>query len=152
MRLRGNTDLGALARELHRPQYTLEVTRRDPFTAAQPARKAAAEWVADLWQRLNIKPGAHIRRVHYVLVSQPEGTVLLPDGTAYLNAEKPYELLNTSSLDARYLRLISANDLVDRRNHEPVIYLPNDASDPELDLIGELPENELRVFDVPSLS
>ncbi len=46
--------LKALAKELGRPLFTLEVTRQDPFTADVPARRAAAEWFAELWQRFDI--------------------------------------------------------------------------------------------------
>jgi hypothetical protein len=117
--------LKALSKELGRPPFTLEVTLRDPFTAGVPARRAAAEWFAELWQRFDIQPGAHLRRIHYRLVSEEPGIVLMPDGSPFLNLDRPcFELVCTASLDARYLGLVPAGDLVDRRNDEPVIYLP----------------------------
>jgi hypothetical protein len=144
--------LVALSKELKRPLYTLEITRRDPFTAGQPARRAAAEWFVELWSRFDIQPGAHLRRIHYLLVSQEPGSVLMPDGTQYLNVDKPcYALLNTAALDARYLGLIDPEWLVDRRNAEPVIYLANDAADAELSFGGGLPDYELATFEVPRL-
>ena len=75
--------LKALAKELNRPLFTLEVLRNDPFTAGVPARKAGAEWFAALWQQ-QIKPGAHLHRIHYILVSQKK-PVLMRDGRPYEN-------------------------------------------------------------------
>ena len=142
----------ALSKELKRPLYTLEITQRDPFTAGRAGRKAEAEWFAELWQRFDIQPGAHLRRIHYRLVSQEPGIVLMPDGSPYLNLDRPcFDLLCTASLDARYLGLVLAADLVDRRNDEPVIYLPNDASDAEVTITGGLLENELNGFEIPAL-
>jgi hypothetical protein len=144
--------LKELAKDLDRPLYTLEVTQQDPFTVEAPARLARAEWFADLWQRFKFQPGAHLRRIHYVLISQPENTVLMPDGSPYLNLARPcFDLLNKASLDARYLNLVRPEWLVDRRNDDPVIYLPNDASDAELNIAGGLLENELHGFEVPQL-
>jgi hypothetical protein len=114
--------LKALAKQLGRPLYTLEVLRNDPFTAGQPARKAGAEWAAALWRRFEIKPGAHIRRVHYKIISQ-RSPVLMANGEPYINTERCEEVLNRASLDARYLGLINSSDLVDRRNAEPIINL-----------------------------
>jgi predicted nucleic acid-binding Zn ribbon protein len=113
-----------LSKELRRPLYTLEVLgKNDPFTAGVPARAAAAKWFAKLWRRFNIQPGAHLRRIHYVLISQKPGSVLMPDGTPYLNLDRPcFDTLNKASLDARYLGLIQADWLVDRRNAEPTIF------------------------------
>jgi hypothetical protein len=142
----------ALSKELKRPLYTLTVLQQDPFTAGQAGRLEAAQWFAELWHRFDIKPGAHLRRIHYLLVSQVAGSVLMPDGSNYLNLDRPcYDLLNSAALDARYLGLVPADDLVDRRNDEPVIFLPNDASDAELVSVGGLLENTLRGFEVPRL-
>src|SRR5689334_7039991 len=48
----------------------------DPFYAEQPYRKKAAEWFASWWERLNLRHGVHVRRIHYVLVSRAD--VLMP--------------------------------------------------------------------------
>jgi hypothetical protein len=114
--------LKALAEELGRPMFTLEVLRNDPFTAGQPGRKAGAEWFAQLWESLEIKPGAHLHRIHYLIVSQAE-PVLMPNGAAYENTRYCEKILERASLDARYLGLIQLTDLVDRRNEEPIINL-----------------------------
>src|SRR4051812_11043248 len=77
--------LEALAKKLGRPLYTLTVTQQDPFTADIPARKARAEWFAELWHRYNCRSGSHLRRIHYLLVSQVAGEVLMRSGSPYLN-------------------------------------------------------------------
>jgi hypothetical protein len=99
-------DISALSKELGWTKASLAILSRDPFSADKPARKRDAEWIAPLWRRFNVQPGAHLRRVHYILVSQVAGSVLMPKGLPYENKEKPFILLNASSLDARYLHLI----------------------------------------------
>jgi hypothetical protein len=115
--------LKVLAKNLARPLSTLTVTRNDPFTAGTPARRASAEWFAELWDRFDIQPGAHLRRIHYLLVSQP---VLMVDGEPYINTVFCAHVLNVASLDARFLGLVPATSLVDRKNDEPVINLDED--------------------------
>ena len=62
-----------LAVQLGRPASTLIALApdNDPFYLT-PARQAAAAWFAELWERMGAGPGMHIRRFHYMLVSQPE--------------------------------------------------------------------------------
>ena len=123
----------ALAKEHKRPLYTLEITHRDPFTAGQPARRAAAEWFAELWNRFDIQPGAHLRRIHYVLISQEPGSVTMLDGSPYLNVYRPcFDELIKAALDARYLGLIDPNGWSIGAMPSPRIYLANEASDAEL--------------------
>jgi hypothetical protein len=64
--------LKAMAKERGVPVSTLQAQSHDtdPFYAGSPARRARAEWFADLWRRMNAGPGMHIRRFHYLLVSQ----------------------------------------------------------------------------------
>jgi hypothetical protein len=116
--------LKELGKDLGRPLDTITVTRQDPFMADLPARRRDAEWFATLWERFSVQTGAHLRRVHYLLVSQPD-PVLLPNGEAYANTDKCADLLNSASLDARYLGLVDTTALVDRRNAEPYIYAPD---------------------------
>jgi hypothetical protein len=63
--------LKRLAAELDRPVTTLlaQDAGSDPFYADLPMRRLRADWFADIWDRLDIKPGAHLRRIHYRLVS-----------------------------------------------------------------------------------
>jgi hypothetical protein len=144
----------ALGKELRRPLSTLEVTRQDPFTAGQGHRRERAEWFGKkIWQRFDIQPGAHLRRIHYVLISQLLGSVKMPDGSGYLNLDRPcFDTLNKASLDARYLGLVPATDLVDRRNAEPTICEAVEAEDAALDFAGGLPAYELAGFEVPRLA
>ena len=80
----GYEQLQELADSLKRPLRSLVVLgpENDPFLAERPARLAGARWVADLYKRLNFQPGTHVRRIHYVLISQPS-PVLLCSGEPY---------------------------------------------------------------------
>jgi hypothetical protein len=110
--------LKELAAELGRPSETLIVlgSQNDPFYI-MPWRVTGAEWFEKVWQRLNCRPGAHIRRVHYMLVSQ-DPPVLMPNGAPYVNTLSCSSFLNVASKDARYLGLIALRDLTDQRNEE----------------------------------
>lgn len=92
----------------------------DPFYAEVPHREEAAHWFADIWDRLGFQHGVHLRRTHYVIVSQSD-PISKPDGTPYLNTENDWKFLGVASLAARYLGLIPADALVDRRNPDPVV-------------------------------
>src|SRR4051794_14774920 len=50
----------------------------DPFYI-RPAEQLTAEWFAELWERLAINRGSHLRRIHYRLVSTVS-PILCPDG------------------------------------------------------------------------
>jgi hypothetical protein len=91
----------------------------DPFYIT-PARQLAAEWFAGLWERFEFSKGTHLRRVHYILISNP---ISLPSGEPYENTEKCWSYLGSAGRDARYLSLIPPWDFVDRRNPEPQIFL-----------------------------
>ena len=60
-----------MSAELGRPAHTLIALApdNDPFYIT-PARRAAAEWFAELWERLGAGAGMHVRRFHYLIVSQ----------------------------------------------------------------------------------
>jgi hypothetical protein len=113
--------LKELSKELRRPLSTLTVTRRDPFAAGMPERKAKAEWFAGVWRTLHLRVGAHIRRVHYRVISVPI-PILMPSGAPFLNTEPCWEFLIEASLYARYLELVP-NFTVDRRNAPPMIHM-----------------------------
>ena len=63
--------LKQLSNDLGRPVSTLIAlaSRNDPFFIG-PRRQTEAEWFARLWKKLKIGHGAHVRRIHYLLVSQ----------------------------------------------------------------------------------
>jgi hypothetical protein len=97
----------------------------DPFLCSRPGRRlGGAEWFAELWTRLAIPDGVHLRRLHYLLVSTTG--IVCPTGEPYLNTHKCWKLLLSASADARYLDLVPADAFVDRRAGEPVIYVPTD--------------------------
>ena len=131
--------------------------KNDPFYAGQPARFERAEWFADAWQRFGFRHGAHLRRIHYVLVSQPE-PVRWPDGTPYENTETSWSHLVGASLGARYLGLIPDGVLVDRRNPEPMIFTPDFEGAPEPNVLTcggalalDIPTTDRLSFSLPYL-
>src|SRR5262245_24463636 len=90
-RPRGYDDLKALAAAERLPIQKLvaESPQADPFLAGQPAQIRDAQWFADLWERFGFGAGAHLRRVHYVLISQ-KTLIPKPDGEQYVNVLKDY--------------------------------------------------------------
>jgi hypothetical protein len=120
--------LKQLAKQLGRPLETLIVLAgaNDPFVADTPSRRASAEWLAKIWNRLDVKPGAHLRRLFYLMISQKTPIKMLT-GEPFINTEECWAVLCLASRDARYLDLIPAADLIDRRNAEPSIYFDADA-------------------------
>ncbi len=123
----GYDDVKELVASLRRPLRSLIALSpdSDPYLADRPARLATAQWVAELYERLNFKPGTHIRRIHYVLVSQPT-PVLMVNGKPYENTIRCSAILIDGARDARYLGLIPANTIIDRRNPAPTIYLTDE--------------------------
>jgi hypothetical protein len=115
-----------LAAELHRPASTLSALApaNDPFSITE-GRHAGAQWFARLWKRLDLGSGVHLRRLHYTIISQSK-PVKMSDGTPYENTQNCWQALIRASNDARYLDLVPAEDFVDRRNDEPLIYLSNE--------------------------
>jgi hypothetical protein len=113
--------LKEMALSLGRPVYTLIVqdAGADPFYAELPMRELRAHWFKEIWDRLDIQPGAHLRRVHYKLVSQSP-LIRLPrevNGTLeYINTFICWQFLGDAASDARYLGLIPCNHIVDQRN------------------------------------
>jgi hypothetical protein len=112
-RPRDHAGLTALAEQLGKPLYTLHAMEAgtDPFLAGTRARRRDAEWFAKIWNDLSGARGFHLRRLHYLVVSQ-DPPVLLPDGTPYINTQKCTNILYNAGRDARHLGLINADDLV----------------------------------------
>ncbi|SFJ31768.1 hypothetical protein SAMN04515648_3454 [Phyllobacterium sp. CL33Tsu] len=123
--------IAALAEEIgcRRDDLVALNPANDPFYAGRPSRREGAEWFAGLWSNFNCKVGTHIRRLHYILVSQ-EKPVLKPNREPYLNLENDWKFLASSSLAARYLQLIPDSAMADHRNDPPIINAddPNPAS------------------------
>jgi hypothetical protein len=124
-------DLKALAKErgCRIDKMLVLSTSTDPFYADLPARRAQAEWFARLWAEFSFAAGTHLRRVHYVLVSQ-KIPILLPDSEKlnrkdqpYANTEECWGYLVQYSAYARHLGLVPADAFVDRRNPDPHLFL-----------------------------
>jgi len=90
----------------------------DPFYAGTETQQAMAEWFADIFGQTT---GTHLRRIHYRLVSR--GDVVRADGRLYENDKNSWDYLGNASRFARYLGLVDPEDLVDRRNPSPDIYM-----------------------------
>jgi hypothetical protein len=96
----------------------------DPFYGpGTPSGREKGQWFADLWRRFDIRPGAHLRRIHYLILSPKTGEVRKPDGTPYANTDQDWEFLNMASKYARHLGLVDPRAIVDQRNPEPHLYL-----------------------------
>ena len=96
--------------------------QNDPFRADHPSRRRDGEWFAQVWTAMDCGPGTHLRRLHYRLVSQLQPIELL-DGSPYENTERCWKLLGQCSTAARYLGLVAAEHLVDRRNPPAELFL-----------------------------
>jgi hypothetical protein len=118
--------LKQMAATLDRPVATLiaQDAGADPFYANLPMRELRAHWFKHVWDRLDIKPGAHLRRIHYQLVSQAP-PIELPrevNGTwEYINTFNCWAFLGDAASDARYLGLIPFDHIADQRNTATVV-------------------------------
>jgi hypothetical protein len=119
----------ALAKELGRPAGTLVALSRtnDPFYIS-PSREAEARWAAEQLVRLKIPIGSHYRKIHYIIVSQPE-PILRVDGSPYENTVNCWAYLCLALKDADYLGLVPKDAYTDNRNDEPELHQvePEDA-------------------------
>ena len=113
--------LHQMAVELGRPVGTLLAlaSDNDPFFADREQRRHDAQWFAKLWRRLHLGAGVHLRRIHYVLVSQDK-PISSANGEPYVNTTECWKALAKASRDARYLGLVPIEDFVDRRNDEVI--------------------------------
>src|SRR5262245_42459218 len=114
--------------------------KRDPFCAGSPGQVEKAQWFLGIWQQYVTSPLAHLRRIHYLLVSQPDPRKA--DGTPYLNTEDCWGSLQEASTYARYLGLVDPRRLEAHRNPDP--HLPwewyTDLADPAVVWDEALPQ------------
>jgi hypothetical protein len=136
----GYDDLKQLSKDLRRPVGTLIALTcsNDPFYASMPGNRAAAEWFAELWHEHCAGMLRHLRRGHYVLLSQAAGTVLMRDGTPYDNTEACWQALIQASKHARYLGLVDPESIIDKRNPEPLLFADDHTfqAEPEIMALG----------------
>ena len=109
----------------------------DPFYVGTPGDLKKGEWFADLWRDFDLQWGAHIRRVHYKIISQ-ETPVPMPNGLPYENTETCWDFLSQASKMARYLNLVDPAAFVDRRNPEPHVYLHNNETEPNINVESDM--------------
>jgi hypothetical protein len=140
-----------LAREEGRRVSDLIVLapQNDPFYTGTPNDWALGEWFAGLWHAFGYDK-AHLRRVHYQIISQ-HPAVLLPNGKPYANTVECWDLLNLASKAARYLRLVDPEAFHDRRTPEVMLFAEHRASEPELKVYGTLYRSDTRLPDFPDL-
>jgi hypothetical protein len=103
----------------------------DPYYIGRPGQRVVGEWFAALWHRFDMKPGTHLRRIHYVLVSQDPPVLLPPcqgkaagEGKLFRNSEACWKVLVQSSKPARYLGLVPLDAIEDHRNPPPRLFAP----------------------------
>jgi hypothetical protein len=149
-------DLKALAESLDRPLRDLIALSRnnDPFYINE-TRGEWARWFGKLWRRFKLGDGIHIRRIHYLIISQKR-PVACVDGMPYTNTEERWLRLNNASRDARYLGLVPASAFVDRRNDEPYIRLSTETTQQPEALVSNARVDEIEIEapsmpDLPSL-
>ena len=99
--------------------------RTDPFYVGTDEQLSKVEWFVELYNRLEIQPGAHIRGIHYKLVSQDESGRRRWDGKLYTNEKLDFAELGKAAKWARYLCRIPEIDLEDQRNPDPIRSAPS---------------------------
>jgi PAS domain-containing protein len=116
--------LKAMAAALGRPLQTLYplAGTNDPFMAGSPARNNQAEWFYNIWIDFDLNAGVHLRRIHYLLVSQKTPFKML-NGLPYENTTECWQDLCEAAKDARYLRLVPSDAFVDKRTALPICFL-----------------------------
>jgi len=140
-----------LAKQLGRKVNDLIVLapQNDPFYTGTPGDHTLGAWFAHLWHAFGYQR-AHIRRVHYQIVSQ-DPPVCLPNGKPYENTEECWDVLNMASKAARYLRLVDPGAFDDRRNPETVLFAQHHASSPTVRVHGNLYRSDVRFPDFPEV-
>jgi hypothetical protein len=148
--------LKRLSSELGRPLSTLYALSpsNDPFYVG-PARQASAEWFIKLWRKFDITRGIHLRRLHYLFVSQ-EPPLKWPDGTPYENTDSCSQEMGRAASAARYLGLVPTEAFDDRRNPEAITNIRvtgeptvNIYSDELESLPDDMPDPPRVLLDVP---
>ena len=116
--------INAAADEIGLPIDDLTVLSRnnDPYTAWR--RRREAEWFAHLFDRF-VPPGTkkHLRGVFYRCVSSDN--IVWPNGKPLVNDKKNWFAFLKAAKAARWLGLIPFERIIDARNDEARIYVPD---------------------------
>ncbi len=123
--------------------------QNDPFYAGTPGDWLLGEWFAALWHSFGYQK-AHVRRVHYQIISQ-DPPVMLPNGKPYENTEECWSFLNQASKAARYLQLVDPAAFNDRRNPETVVNANHDNYYPSVRVLGNLYRSDMNFPGFPDL-
>ena len=118
--------------------------QNDPFYTGTPNDWALGQWFADLWHAFGYER-AHLRRVHYQIVSQSP-PVILPNGKPYENTVECWDMLNLASKAARYLRLVNPEAFNDRRTPDVLVFADHDEPDPAIRVYGSYRLRDLFQF------
>jgi hypothetical protein len=108
--------------------------KNDPFYIGTRNHKIVASWFKQWWYLLGYYKGkkAHLRRMHYQILSTQSLTPQMHDNTPYLNTDKCWEYLCDASRYARLLGLVDPALIIDKRNPAPVYPELNSPCDPLL--------------------
>ncbi len=123
--------------------------QNDPFYTGTPGDWSLGEWFAALWHSFGYQK-AHVRRVHYQIISQ-DPPVMLPNGKPYENTEECWNILNLASKAARYLRLVDPAAFNDRRNPETVVNANHDTYYPSVRVYNNLYRSDMNFPRFPEL-
>ena len=109
----------------------LTVLDNDPYRLDTPANHRDGEWFAG--QIARFAPGegtVHLRGLHYLITSA--GDVVKPHGKLYVNLDEEWVWMSEHAADAaRWLKYVPFERILDARNEEADLYIPNTAhSDP----------------------
>lgn len=94
--------------------------QNDPFYVGAKGQLQKGQWFAAIYKAMGSPPGCHTRRVHYWLVTT--NAVPKPNGKPYENTQNDWSLLCLAAKYARYLGLVPIENIIDRRNPEPIIH------------------------------
>jgi len=90
----------------------------DPFYVGSQGQMEKARWFNDIYTKMGRPMECHVRRAHYWFISQPDPRK--PDGAPYENTTKDQNFLNLASKYARYAGLVPVENIIDRRNPNPI--------------------------------
>ncbi|GHO52894.1 hypothetical protein [Ktedonobacter robiniae] len=123
--------------------------QNDPFYTGTPSDQALGQWFAQLWHHFGYDR-AHIRRIHYQIISQ-DPPIVLPNGKPYENTMECWDVLNLASKAARYLQLVDPAAFNDRRTPEVMLYASSETGDPRVGVYGSLYQSDTKLPDFPDL-
>ena len=101
-------------------KYLALSRRNDPFYVGTASHYRQARWVGWVYRLAGSPVPVHVRRLHYLAASRPD--VDRPDGSAYTNSPRDWDLMHHACKYARYLGVIPFEAFEDRRNAQPVIF------------------------------